>query len=125
MRGSRNFRRGERGVQVNLTKRSLTTYFFFKSSAYITEVKWLNSKITIIFQGSRGGLTFSRGSNCLLPIETHITCDFPGVPDPLYPLSGSALVIQQSSEEENAGYFFNCIMGVSVLCLSCWSAVYD
>ena len=41
------------------------------------------------FQGSRGGPTFSRGkggnifqvgggSNCLFPIETHITCDFPG-----------------------------------------------
>ena len=28
-----------------------------------------------IFQG---GPTFSRGSNCLYPIETHITCDFPG-----------------------------------------------
>ena len=29
---------------------------------------------------SRGGPTFSRvwGSNCLFPIETHITCDFPG-----------------------------------------------
>ena len=59
---------------------------FFKSSAYFTEVKWLISKKTIIFQGSRGGPTFSRGggptfsrgSNCLYPIETHITCDFPG-----------------------------------------------
>ena len=30
--------------------------------------------------GGGGGLTFSRGggSNCLFPIETHITCDFPG-----------------------------------------------
>ena len=25
-----------------------------------------------------GGPTISRGSNCLYPIETHITCDFPG-----------------------------------------------
>ena len=23
------------------------------------------------------------GSNCLFPIETHITCEFPGGPDPL------------------------------------------
>ena len=30
-----------------------------------------------------GGPTFSRGSNCLFPIETHITCDFQGGPDPL------------------------------------------
>ena len=44
---------------------------------------------SIIFQGSRGGPTFSRGgggtffkgwgggSSCLFSIETHITCDFP------------------------------------------------
>ena len=39
-----------------------------------------------IFQG---GPTFSRGGggfNCLFPIETHITCDFPGGSDPLSPL---------------------------------------
>ena len=44
-----------RGVQVNLTKKALTTLFisfFFQSSAYFTEVKWLISKKTIIFQGS-------------------------------------------------------------------------
>ena len=33
----------------------------YLSSAYFTEVKWLISKKTIIFQGSRGGPTFSRG----------------------------------------------------------------
>ena len=43
-----------------------------------------------IFQG--GSNFFQEGgSNCLFPIETHITCDFPGGgPDPLSP-SGSAL----------------------------------
>ena len=58
----------------------------------------VNFKEIYLFQGSRGGPTFSRGvqlflggSNCLFPIETHITCDFPGGgPDPLSP-SGSAL----------------------------------
>ena len=33
------------------------------------------------FPGGGGGPTFSRGgggSNCIFPIETHITCDFPG-----------------------------------------------
>ena len=53
------------------------------------------------FQGSRfqrgsnifhGGPNFSRGgggggggSNCLFPIETHITCDFPGGSGPPVP----------------------------------------
>ena len=51
----------------------------------------------IIFQGSRGGPTFSRGGGGGgvqlfpggFPIETHITCDFPGgggVSGPLFPL---------------------------------------
>ena len=82
-----------RGVQFSLTKKSSDNvfffFFFFKSSAYFTEVKWSISKKSITFQGSRGGPTFSRGgggptfsrgggSNCLFPLETHITCDFPG-----------------------------------------------
>ena len=91
MRGSRNFR--QEGVQVSLTKN--------------TEVKWPISKKSIfsrfqrgsnIFQGGGGGPTFSRGggSNCLFPIETHITCDFPGgsgPPVPAPPLGGSHLYI--------------------------------
>ena len=43
-----------------------------------------------------GGSNFSRGvSNYLYPIETHITCDFPGGLNPLTP-SGSALAISTS-----------------------------
>ena len=43
-----------------------------------------------IFQGSP---TFSQGgSNCLFPIETHITCDFPGGVRTPCPPSGSAHV---------------------------------
>ena len=74
------------GIQVSLTKKALTT-----SSAYFTEVKWSISKKSIIFQGSRGGPTFSRGggggrgSSCLFPVETHITCDFPGGSGPPVP----------------------------------------
>ena len=77
------------GVPSQSDKKAHT--FFFKSSAYFTEVKWSISKNSFIFQGSRGGPAFSRGeggSNCLFPIETHITCDFPGGgggPDPLSP----------------------------------------
>ena len=54
-----------------------------------------------IFQGG-GGPTFSRGgSNCLFPIETHITCDFPGggVRTPC-PLSGSALEVQEKNRQK-------------------------
>ena len=83
------------GVQVNLTKKSSDNvffffffFFFFLSSAYSSEVKWVNfSKKTIIFQGSRGVQLFpgGGGSNCLFPIETHITCDFPGGSGPPVP----------------------------------------
>ena len=67
---------------------------FFKSSAYFTDVKWSISKKSIVFQGSRWGPIFSRGSNffqgvsnCLFPIETHLICDFPeGVRTPAPPL---------------------------------------
>ena len=80
MRGSRIFRQGGGGGggQGQSDKTSPDIVFFW-SSAYFTEVKWLISKKTIIFQGSRGGQTFSRGgggptfprgSNCLYPIET-------------------------------------------------------
>ena len=94
MRGSRNFRQGGGGgVQVNLTKKSTdNVFFFFLSSAYFTEVTWFFEENyhfssfqrgSKIFQGVGGG----GGSNCLFPIETHITCDFPGGggPDPLSP----------------------------------------
>ena len=95
---TQEFSSGGGGVQVNLTKNS-DNVIFFKSSAYFTEVKWLISKKTIIFQSSRGDPTLSRGggggvqlfpgggSNCLFPIETHIT--FPeggGVRTPCPPL---------------------------------------
>ena len=39
-----------------------------------------------------GSNMFQGGSNSLFPIETHITCDFPGGSGPPIPPSGSALV---------------------------------
>ena len=51
---------GGGGVRVNLTKKSPDNVFF-QSSTYFTEVKWLISKKTIFFHGSREGPTFSRG----------------------------------------------------------------
>ena len=35
------------------------------------------SEKTILFQGLRGGPTFSKGVQMLILIEIHITCDFP------------------------------------------------
>ena len=68
-----DFSSGGGGGPGQSDKKKLTTFF----STHLTEVKWLISKKTIIFQGSRGGPTFSRGrgvelfpggSNCLYPI---------------------------------------------------------
>ena len=47
-----------------------------------------------IFQGGGGVQLFPGGSNCLFPIETHITCDFTGggvSRPPVPPPFGSAL----------------------------------
>ena len=63
MRGSRNFRQGG---QVSLTRKSSDNVFFsffFKFSAYFTEVKWSILEKSIIFQGPREGPTFSRGGS--------------------------------------------------------------
>ena len=53
-------------------KKALTIFFLVLSLFYSR--KWLISKKTIIFQGSRGGPTFSRGGGptfpgLLIPIE--------------------------------------------------------
>ena len=89
MCGSRIFRQGGPG---HSDKKESSENVLFQSSAYFTEVNWSISKKSIIFQSSRGGSIFSRGwgpfflggwgmSNCLFPIDTHITCDFsPPVP---------------------------------------------
>ena len=60
MRGSRNFRRGGGGGggPGQSDKKALTTFLVL--SLFYSR-KWLISKKTTIFQGSRGGPTFSRG----------------------------------------------------------------
>ena len=92
-------------VQVSLTKKALTTFFFcfFLVLSLFSRSQMVNFKEIYHFQGFRGGPTFSRGvqlfpggggggSNCLFPIETHITCDFPGGVRTPCPTSGFALV---------------------------------
>ena len=78
-----------RGSSPGQSDKKKNSWHFF----LVLSVKWSISKKSNVFQGYRGGPTFSRGggggggggsnffqrgSNCLFPIETHITCDFPG-----------------------------------------------
>ena len=74
MRGSRNFRQGGPGQ----SEKKLWQPFLLVLSLFYCR-KWLISKKTIIFQGSWGGETFSRGGGSnffrgggfqlLIPIE--------------------------------------------------------
>ena len=98
------------GVQVNPTKKALTTFFLSSPHLTLPKSNGLFQRKKIIFQGSGGGSIFfqvcvcvcvwgggvqlfpGRGSNCLFPIEPHITCDFHGgLETPAPPPSGSAL----------------------------------
>ena len=87
MRGSRNFRQGGPGQSDNV--------FLVLSLLYRSQM--VNFKETFhfsrfergfnIFQGGGGWVGgWGGGSNCLFPIETHITCDFPGGSGPPVPL---------------------------------------
>ena len=84
MRGSRNFRQeGSRSVW--------TTFFLVLSLFYRSQM--VNVKEIYHFSRFQRGARYFPGgggvSNCLFPIETHVTCDFPGGggggPDPLSP----------------------------------------
>ena len=106
MRGSRNFRQ-EGGVHVNLTKKSsdsvvCLSFCFFLVLGLVYRSQIVNIKEKYHFsrfrRGSKfflGGSNFFQGwgSNCLFPIETQITCDFPGGSGPPAPPPppGSAL----------------------------------
>ena len=65
-------------------QKALTT-FFSSPQLILLESNGLFRRKLSFFKVPEGGPTFSRGvqlfpggSNCLYPIETHITCDFPG-----------------------------------------------
>ena len=101
---------GGGGVHVNLTKKSsdsvVSFFFFFLVLRLVYRSQMVNLKEKYHFQGSGGVQIFpgwvqlflgrggGGGSNCLFPVETQITCDFPGgevrTPCP-HPPSGSAL----------------------------------
>ena len=87
MRRIRNFiQGGGGGVQVRRPENSLDNVcFFFRGGPMVL----LQRKL--YFSKDPEGVQFSRGrgSNFFLMLiskETHITCDFPGDPDPLSPL---------------------------------------
>ena len=65
----------------------LNLFYRRKSSGYVQR-KLLFAKVPVGVGPFPGGEVhlFTGGSNYFFPIETHITCDFPGGPDPLPPL---------------------------------------
>ena len=90
---------------VTHTEKSSEVFCFFLVLSLFYRSQKVNFKEIYHFsrfkRGSyifQGGSNFFQvgggGSNCLFPIETHITCDFPGGggSGPLVPPSGSALV---------------------------------
>ena len=82
-------------------KRSDNVFFFFSPQLILQKSNSHFQRSLSFFkvpEGSnffQGGSNFFQGgggSNCLFPIETHITCDFPGRVWTPVPPSGSALV---------------------------------
>ena len=80
---------GGGGVHVNLTKKknsdSVVCLFLFFALLLVLGLfnrsQMVNFKEKYHFSRLRRGSIFSRGGGggkCLLPIETQITCDFPG-----------------------------------------------
>ena len=107
MHGSRNF---VRGVAGQSDKKGLTTFFFFSPQLILQKSNGQFQRNLSFYkvpegvQHFPGGPTFSKGggSNCLFPIETLITCDFPGGGgggSGPRPPSGSALDICQSASQ--------------------------
>ena len=77
---------GGGGVRVNLTKKPRQRFFLVLSLFYWSQM--VNFEENYHLGGPtfpRGVQLFPGGSNCLYPIETHITCDFPGGSGPSDP----------------------------------------
>ena len=88
------------------TKKALTFFLFFFSPQLILQKSngqfQRNLSFSAFQRGSnifQGVQLFPGGSNCLFPLETHISCDFPGGSGPPVPPSGSALVWSACSPE--------------------------
>ena len=98
MRGSRNFRQGGWGPGQADKKSSDNVFFFFSPQLILQKSNGQFQRYLSLFKVLEGVQHFpgggvqlfpggGGGSNCLFPIETHMTCDFPGGggPDPLSP----------------------------------------
>ena len=90
------------GVQISMTKKALTVFFwfFFSPQLILQKSNGQFQRILSFFkvpegvQHFPGGVQhFPGGSNCLFLIETHITCDFPGGSGPPVPPLDSHLGI--------------------------------
>ena len=99
MRGSRNFRQGGPGQSDKKSSDNgffvlFFFCFFFSPQLILQKSNGQFQRNLSFFKVPEGSNIFQGGggSNCLFPIKTHITCDFPGGgPDPLPPPSRSAL----------------------------------
>ena len=78
------------GGSRSYDKKALTFFlfvFFCPQQILLTSNGQFQRNLSFyIFRGGGGVQLFpGGGSNCLFPIETHMTCDFPAGPDPLSP----------------------------------------
>ena len=89
IRGSRNFRQGGGGGPGQSDNVFFSPQLILQESNDQFQRNLSIFKVREGVQHLPGGPTFSKGgggSNCLFPIETHITCDFPGGSGPPVPL---------------------------------------
>ena len=98
---------GGGGVQVSLTKKAVMFFYVFFVLSLFYRSQIVNFKEIFHFSRFQRGVHhfaggsnfFKERSNCFFPIETHITCDFPGggsgppVPPPLDPHLPKTLTI--------------------------------
>ena len=91
-----------RWVQVSLTKKKLLQRLYLVLSLFYRSQMVNCIEIYHFSRFQRGSNIFQvgpnffqgGGSNCLFPIETHITCDFPGGSGPPVPPLDPHLVVQ-------------------------------
>ena len=95
---------GSRSVCQKKAPTFFFCFVFFSPQLILQKSNGQFQRNLSFFKVPKGVQHFPGGSNCLFPIETHITCDFPGGGSgPLSPPppSGSALVVNQLRVDVN------------------------